>query len=34
MTPRIPGCCYRLQLNKNFTFRDATALVDYLVVAQ
>src|SRR6188768_936963 len=30
MTPRIPGCCYRLQLNKNFNFRDATALVDYL----
>jgi (1->4)-alpha-D-glucan 1-alpha-D-glucosylmutase len=30
MTPRIPGCTYRLQLNKNFNFRDATALVDYL----
>jgi len=30
MTPRIPGCSYRLQLNKAFTFRDATALVDYL----
>ena len=30
MTPRIPGCSYRLQLNKNFNFRDATALVDYL----
>jgi len=30
MTPRIPGCCYRFQLNKNFNFRDATALVDYL----
>jgi len=30
MTPRTPGCCYRLQLNKDFTFRDATALVDYL----
>ena len=30
MTPRIPGCSYRLQLNKSFNFRDATALVDYL----
>src|SRR4051812_1527563 len=30
MTPRIPGCSYRLQLNKNFNFRDATAVVDYL----
>jgi (1->4)-alpha-D-glucan 1-alpha-D-glucosylmutase len=30
MTPRIPGCSYRLQLNKRFNFRDATALVDYL----
>ena len=30
MTPRIPGCTYRLQFNKNFNFRDATALVDYL----
>jgi len=30
MTPRIPGCSYRLQLNKNFNFRDAAALVDYL----
>jgi (1->4)-alpha-D-glucan 1-alpha-D-glucosylmutase len=30
MTPRIPGCSYRLQFNKHFTFRDATALVDYL----
>ncbi len=30
MTPRIPGCSYRLQLNKNFNFRDTTALVDYL----
>ena len=30
MTPRIPGCTYRLQLNKSFNFRDATALVDYL----
>src|SRR4051812_5640367 len=30
MTPRIPGCTYRLQLNKDFNFRDATALVDYL----
>jgi len=28
--PRIPGCSYRVQLNKNFNFRDATALVDYL----
>ncbi len=30
MTPRIPGCTYRLQLNKSFNFRDATAVVDYL----
>jgi (1->4)-alpha-D-glucan 1-alpha-D-glucosylmutase len=30
MTPRIPGCCYRLQFNKSFNFRDATALIDYL----
>src|SRR3954470_10188936 len=30
MPPRIPGCSYRLQLNKDFNFRDATALVDYL----
>jgi (1->4)-alpha-D-glucan 1-alpha-D-glucosylmutase len=30
MTVRIPGCTYRLQFNKNFNFRDATALVDYL----
>ena len=30
MTLRIPGCTYRLQLNKSFNFRDATALVDYL----
>jgi (1->4)-alpha-D-glucan 1-alpha-D-glucosylmutase len=30
MNPRIPGCTYRLQLNKNFNFRDATAIVDYL----
>ncbi|MFL5306687.1 MAG: malto-oligosyltrehalose synthase [Polyangia bacterium] len=30
MTPRIPSATYRLQFNKNFTFRDATALVDYL----
>jgi (1->4)-alpha-D-glucan 1-alpha-D-glucosylmutase len=30
MTVRIPGCTYRLQFNKDFTFRDATALVDYL----
>jgi (1->4)-alpha-D-glucan 1-alpha-D-glucosylmutase len=28
--PRIPGCSYRVQLNKSFNFRDATALVDYL----
>jgi len=27
---RIPGCTYRLQLNKHFTFRDATALLPYL----
>jgi (1->4)-alpha-D-glucan 1-alpha-D-glucosylmutase len=30
MTPRIPICTYRLQFNKDFNFRDATALVDYL----
>ncbi|HXJ19817.1 MAG TPA: malto-oligosyltrehalose synthase [Polyangia bacterium] len=30
MTARIPGCTYRLQFNKDFKFRDATALVDYL----
>jgi (1->4)-alpha-D-glucan 1-alpha-D-glucosylmutase len=30
MTSRIPICTYRLQLNKDFNFRDATALVDYL----
>src|ERR1700689_1282957 len=30
MTARIPICTYRLQFNKNFNFRDATALVDYL----
>ncbi len=30
MASRIPGCTYRLQFNKDFNFRDATALVDYL----
>ncbi len=30
MTARIPICTYRLQFNKDFNFRDATALVDYL----
>jgi (1->4)-alpha-D-glucan 1-alpha-D-glucosylmutase len=30
MTVRVPICTYRLQFNKNFNFRDATALVDYL----
>jgi (1->4)-alpha-D-glucan 1-alpha-D-glucosylmutase len=30
MTARIPGCTYRVQLNKDFNFRDATAQVDYL----
>jgi (1->4)-alpha-D-glucan 1-alpha-D-glucosylmutase len=30
MTARIPTCTYRLQFNKDFNFRDATALVDYL----
>jgi (1->4)-alpha-D-glucan 1-alpha-D-glucosylmutase len=30
MTARIPICTYRLQFNKNFNFRDATALVEYL----
>ncbi|HEY4392573.1 MAG TPA: malto-oligosyltrehalose synthase [Polyangia bacterium] len=30
MTLRIPICTYRLQFNKDFNFRDATALVDYL----
>jgi (1->4)-alpha-D-glucan 1-alpha-D-glucosylmutase len=28
--PRIPTATYRLQFNKNFTFRDAGALVPYL----
>src|SRR3954470_11168815 len=27
---RIPVCTYRLQLNKDFTFRDAAALLPYL----
>jgi (1->4)-alpha-D-glucan 1-alpha-D-glucosylmutase len=30
MPSRIPCCTYRLQFNKDFNFRDATALVDYL----
>ncbi|HLK92282.1 MAG TPA: malto-oligosyltrehalose synthase [Polyangia bacterium] len=30
MTARIPICTYRLQFNKDFNFRDATALCDYL----
>ena len=30
MASRIPCCTYRLQFNKDFSFRDATALVDYL----
>jgi (1->4)-alpha-D-glucan 1-alpha-D-glucosylmutase len=30
MASRIPCCTYRLQFNKDFNFRDATALVDYL----
>jgi (1->4)-alpha-D-glucan 1-alpha-D-glucosylmutase len=30
MPVRIPGCTYRIQFNKDFNFRDATALVDYL----
>jgi (1->4)-alpha-D-glucan 1-alpha-D-glucosylmutase len=30
MPLRIPVCTYRLQFNKDFNFRDATALVDYL----
>jgi (1->4)-alpha-D-glucan 1-alpha-D-glucosylmutase len=30
MALRIPVCTYRLQFNKDFNFRDATALVDYL----
>src|SRR5262245_39445798 len=30
MTLRIPACTYRLQLNRHFTFRDATALLPYL----
>ena len=29
MRVRIPGCTYRIQFNKDFNFRDATALVDY-----
>jgi (1->4)-alpha-D-glucan 1-alpha-D-glucosylmutase len=28
--PRIPRCTYRFQLNADFTFRDATALIPYL----
>jgi (1->4)-alpha-D-glucan 1-alpha-D-glucosylmutase len=28
--PRIPRCTYRLQLHREFTFTDATALVPYL----
>jgi (1->4)-alpha-D-glucan 1-alpha-D-glucosylmutase len=28
--PQIPTATYRLQLNRNFTFRDATKLVPYL----
>lgn len=28
-SPRIPGATYRIQLTKDFTFRDALALVDY-----
>src|SRR5436190_3341838 len=27
---RLPASTYRLQINKDFTFRDATALVPYL----
>ncbi|HYC49289.1 MAG TPA: 4-alpha-glucanotransferase, partial [Burkholderiales bacterium] len=27
---RVPRCTYRLQLNAEFTFRDATALIPYL----
>ncbi len=30
MTSRIPICTYRLQLNKDFNFRDAAGLLDYL----
>jgi len=30
MSPRIPGGTYRLQLHREFTFKDATALIDYL----
>jgi (1->4)-alpha-D-glucan 1-alpha-D-glucosylmutase len=30
MTSRIPSCTYRLQFNKDFNFRDAASLVDYL----
>lgn len=30
MASRIPVCTYRLQFNKDFNFREATALVDYL----
>jgi (1->4)-alpha-D-glucan 1-alpha-D-glucosylmutase len=29
-TPRIPTATYRLQFNKNFTFKDARAIVPYL----
>ena len=28
--PRIPLSCYRLQFNRDFTFRDATASLNYL----
>jgi (1->4)-alpha-D-glucan 1-alpha-D-glucosylmutase len=28
--PRIPLACYRLQFNRNFMFRDASATLDYL----
>jgi (1->4)-alpha-D-glucan 1-alpha-D-glucosylmutase len=30
MPARIPVCTYRLQFNKDFNFRDASAVVDYL----
>src|ERR1700756_3404401 len=30
MPTRIPSATYRIQFNKDFTFRDATNLVDYL----
>jgi len=30
MSSRIPSGTYRLQLHRDFTFKDATGLIDYL----